>query len=380
MRFGSLPLIVALTAASACTTTKGVVTRKCEVYAIVPPQHANPEASDYILASWRKRARKNLGKCDRFVEQRRAKDVLATLGMGFDRPFNWRTDLNTERAGRIAAETKATRLVVLRYKVEGRRLVVGPAIYDLKPPRLVKERELNDEELAHVITVALPRSNPLKDTWMNDLKAALARLVPNAITFGAGRPVVSNERDTSGDLEEVSNERQTLLPEVLTAFGVTNIDHRNAFNTWDADFSLASNVRIMADDGRLTYKPRGDRVPLADEDLDYQFTFFALAATINGRASLYSPLGTTVLSFGLGFAPLRFQDDGGTNATRVDFITRIVIAQRMFFAERWYFEFSADSVTFDRDLARTEVFKTDTVQTAFFGFGWFFPRGRYLGL
>lgn len=380
MHLGTLPLVFALLAASACATTSKMVTRKCEVYVIVPPQHANPEASSYILVSWRKRAVKQLGKCDRFVEQSRAKDVLATLGMSFDRPFNSRTDLNAERAGRIAAETKATRLVVLRYKVEGRRLLVGPAIYDLKPPRLVKERELSDEELAHVITIALPRSNPLKDTWMNDLKAALARLVPNAITFGAGRPTVNNERNTSGDLEEVSNERKTLFPEVLTAFGVTNIDHRNAFNTWDADFSVASNVRIMADDGYLTYKPRGGRVPKEDEDLDYQFYFYALAATINGRASLYSPLGTTVLSVGLGFAPLRFQDDEGTNEARVDFITRIVLAQRMFFAERWYFELSADSVTFNGDLARTEVFKTRNVQTAFLGLGWFFPRGRLLGL
>ena len=109
-------LLTYLCLLTGCATSEsaGETPGRCHRYLVIPPQHDDETASDFIATTWIATASRKLGSCDQIIRYPRGKRALLSFGMTHEDKVT-RHQLGDEQIERLVERTNATHVVVIHY-------------------------------------------------------------------------------------------------------------------------------------------------------------------------------------------------------------------------------------------------------------------------
>ena len=359
-----------------CKTTgnDSVLKNPCRRFLVVPPLADQQRVSDYVANRWVSAAKHNLQGCDRIVPFADGKKSFSVINVDHSTDFDFRK-LDQKKLPVAAERVAATDIVFLYHKIEGRRLTVAALVYGAKS--LVKDKSAYFSPLDIKLSASeLSRVRP------SGFLSILANVIPNALTLGGHSTSLPNRYEEIGEqggLRELSVREKSILPRVVSGFGLTNLSHPAGFGLFDYELRTFGSLGFFLIDNEYKYERVDAAGRVFGEPIDYSLRFFYVAPLLNGGISLYWPLGTTFLSIGFGPGVYSLRDSFGDKGVYLVLANSIQLGHRVFLSERVFFQFAIDTLgTTGKPFVDNETFKSSNTTAFFFGLGYFAPEVRSL--
>lgn len=361
----------------ACQTPAPLDPGACKTIVVLPPESIDERTSDYVIRRWFQAARRQklLRPCDKVVEKGLAKNHFRFLNISHTAPVE-ASRLNARQRTVFQKNLKATHAVSLSYSYSFRYLEIKPLLYEIVSYR--KE----ETPLARTVKLQEVEGDYFNISFERWTKLSLLRLIPTSLVGGFSSSEFINEYAESGESQlyhEVSRERASEFPPILSSFRFENTLHRSGFNLFDFSLRFAPYFNFHFVNNRYIYAPIDEyrayeeNPNLSYSTFDYKLKFYASTLNILGDLSLYSPIGTFFFSLGPGLSLYHYQDNQSEQATGFTPTGLIRFGYRAFITQRWFFQVLLESQFFTNDVD-SEYFKSESDSYGIVGVGFFYPE------
>jgi len=225
------------------------------------------------------------------------------------------------------------------------------------------------------LSVAL---NKITEHKLTDTARILSRMTPNSINFSPGVTIVEPEfshRDPNYKYEIHNLRNHGVIPPVLSAIRISRVEHPDAYRMFDYEVSLFPSTTFLFINQdvelRQVRRETDDILVSFEENHNVTLKYTAGCTHVAGQLSLFSILGTTYLSVGVGPCFIHNESRGRYKINYFDTSTLVVLGHRVFFNEQFFFDVYSDSVTFGKKIYKDDVSTLETSRRSYASFGYY---------
>jgi hypothetical protein len=345
--------------ASAPATTSAKVVY-CKKYLISPPEDSDEETSDWQAESWIKQSTFSLRGCDQMIDYKTGKQSLEYVNITHQTPMGTEK-LGREKLNEQAQFLGATHIVLLTSKTNGESFTLTAKTKDL--------HTIKDDESIVFPGVVLNGSNAELSATEKVLRYSVS-FSPNSVTFGqlTSEPeITAHHNSRIIDISDVSR-----LPVIISAWGLTTVDHSGGYAHWDAALDFYPSMQINNVNKKITLLNVSSNVEKSRE-----LQFLNLMPLYHAGVSFYTPIGAFSVDAGAGLSSSIVKITGSPTATRTDPSFSLGVEYRAFFTNSIFFQMGTYQVlSGNRNISAGQVKISPAPVVTYLQLGYFAPEIR----
>ncbi|MEZ4744376.1 MAG: hypothetical protein R3B45_18310 [Bdellovibrionota bacterium] len=300
-----------------------------------------------------KKAKKQLKRCDSFVDYKEGKEILDLVQVSYLKSFS-KSKLSRRQGRLVKEKTGATHFVNIKFRINDERLNIKPFLYYLNPSVKSKDRVFPR------ISLKLKKKNPFREAKKNKLILTSFKLLPNSVFVNFLSSTISNDAEGA---EIINEKKHGNLPPLLSAISLMHIVHPYGFGYWDIVFRTFVSIEgVFYDFSQEILKD--------DITYIYRLKYYLIAPVSIAEISVHWLLGATFLGLGAGVG-LNYYEDNFSSKFKVPVVFKYEIGHRAFVSDRFFLEFSVFGLV-PSEIISNSLFKMDIVSSGKMGFGYIF--------
>ena len=332
----------------------------CSKYIVIPPTSNQTQAQN-IYATWYATARTKLEGCDAIISYRDSLDITYLMNIQNTENFHFQ-NLKNIHIRNLKSNYNITHIIFFDEDLNHRTLKQS-LVYSLSPLK-----QLKNDPLSFTFEI---KEIPYEDESPNRirLRKYLPHL-PNSFFIENANFASINEQDKN-QYQELSSKDNSKLPNLISAFGISNVLHPKGYNdnTFESDFYIGVSFPAL----NKTYRYLNTQ---DNQETDFHLKFYGILPSLNVDLMYFNALGTSSISFGVGPSLYYLQENNSTAFRWISANFIFGIGHRAFLSDRFYIELQSRAVSMLKPLVNSPEFKTTILTRVMIGLGYYFPEWK----